>query len=309
MDSTNIQKFLNNAPEIITRNVAYLFKNSIPGCTPIELKYFKLISNLSQSIPDQELALVFMSLLIHASKYELQTFRSFVDDIDRGKYGRPDTADLPSQEVEEGALKILNKDAIIHVLIQILNANVTSQEYTELHTKQQLQKCKIVYVDFTTSYQIIKGWVTPIGVAINVGALSKRQFATLTHPVAFAALLGHQIQHYLHRDAVNNFIMSTPEAVKNNSNQADKEFKSTLPNNLESGLLFEFKAFGAKFDYYTTAQPMLKIMEERLREEPLILPIISEDEKQNNPSVKTYVSKNFNVRFCFELGGNGRVFE
>ena len=232
MDSTDIRKYLNIAPEIITRNIAYWFKNNIPGCTPIELKYFKLLNNLRKSISDQELALVFMSLLIHASKYELETFTSFVDDFDRGKFARPATADLPSQEVEEGALKILKKDTIIRVL--------TSQEYPELHTKLQMEKCKIVYIDFTTSYQIIKGWVTPIGVAIN--------------------------------------------------ESGQEQLESTLPNNLESGLFFELKVFGAKFNYLTTSQPLLKIMEEKLRQEPLILPIISEDEKQNNPSVKTMQS-------------------
>lgn len=293
-----VDRFLADAPEIIARNIAYSYKQGSQEKPMIQLRTFRTIDKVAND-SDKELSLIFLSLLIHASKFEIDVFQSYVTEISLCEYRRANADELPAQNVVDGALAILKTDPFVQVFTDILNASLGNESLvSRSYTLQQIDKCQIVFVVFSASPSV-KGWATVNGVAINVRALFTTVYETLSHRVALACLLGHLIQDYL--GGFENFNVSTPELIKSKQNsQAAQKLQLNFPEDLESGVLFEYAAFGGKFFFSAgLSMPLLHELEQRLSKTPVSLPLIREDEKDKD-WIRPYLSPNFNLPFGFE---------
>jgi hypothetical protein len=156
-------------------------------------------------------------------------------------------------------LEIIKMDENWNIKVDLVIDNVLSDQrvlnllscITDLKPQDikhifSLRRFRIHTVDINAS---IKGWVTPIGVVINIPMLSDLE---ITNILAFSRILGHEMTHFLSRVSSRNFSQSTPEravqshSFKNLISRLEVDHPD-LQNHLESGLIFELGFIGAKF--------------------------------------------------------------
>jgi hypothetical protein len=147
--------------------------------------------------------------------------------------------------VFEKSCKILSDDRVCRLIAQITDLKAFLVKSIVLERKFQLH-----FVDFDIP---IKGWVTPVGVAINIAMLTSLE---KTNTIAFSRILGHELTHLMNRISSNDFSVSTPQKMNNNRSPGLKKMLSemkvrypNIENHLESGLIFELGFVGEKFLY------------------------------------------------------------
>lgn len=141
------------------------------------------------------------------------------------------------------ACGILSDDRVVNLISRITDFDPF--QVRNVVTKREFQ---IHFVDLDAPF---KGWVTPVGIAINIRTLSEIE---KTVDIAFARLLGHELTHFINRLNENNFSFSTPEKVRNRKSSSIlnliselKQIHFDIENHLESGLLFDLGFIGEKF--------------------------------------------------------------
>lgn len=293
LNTSDVAKFLANAPEIIARNLAYWFHH--PDLKPdaeISYTHFQQIENIARG-KDHKLTIAALSLLVHSSKFKLSVFIRFVSVF--GSFREATPAESASQQVLDRALNLLKSEPFVQVLTDSLNAQLDIQARVDTsYVRNRMDECVISQVYFPD--YIIKAWNTPTGFVINVRGLDKYAFETLNNHVALACLIGHQMQHFLNRQVTDDLNISTPELLKNKTSAEASNLKSKVPKNL----FFEFAAFGCKFTFRKPdSRQLIAELTRRLNASPVCLPLIREDE-QDLEYVKQCKCKTLNLPFGFD---------
>lgn len=192
-------------------------------------------------------------------------------------------------KVEESCEMLLDP-RIIHLISCI--SDLKPNEVKNILAQKSFQ------IHFVDLHVPIKGWVTPVGIAINIQTLSQLE---KTDIIAFTRILGHELTHFMSRISNNNFSISTPERAKTSSTLQDliselQVFHPQLENHIESGLLFELGFIGAKFSYKDSkrSKEMCHELYKVFLNREKALPLFNEAEK-----IESYRTIEFKEQFGF----------
>jgi hypothetical protein len=180
-----------------------------------------------------------LSLISHCCRLKTwDILKEFLPDIHSLKLAHIDT--YWKKWIDESC-RVLSDRRVIHLI-----SCITGLKFQDLEIILKLKEFQIHLVDFDAP---IKGWVTPIGIAINISALNNLE---KTNIIASARIFGHELTHYLSRLSSRNFSISTPERIQKSLHLQQmisslKENHHDIENHLESGLLFELGFIGEKF--------------------------------------------------------------
>ncbi len=189
------------------------------------------------------------------------------------------------------ACKLLSDQRVTHLISRITDLN-------QIQVKQIITEPKFLvhFVDLN-AFVPVKGWVTPVGIAINIRQLSELE---KTNIMAFSRIIGHELTHFISRVSNSNFSMSTPERAQNSTSLKDLilELKTIHPDidrHIESGLLFELGFIGETFSYQdhdSKTKELCDELEQAFSNQSKSLPLLSASQNK-------YCTLEFNEQFGF----------
>jgi hypothetical protein len=196
-------------------------------CTNSEEQIY-FVTFLRRSILEEksERSMLGLSLLSHSCRFEnWTTLKSIKEKIHELKIFN---INEDWNKIDESC-KMLCDERIIHLISRI--SDLKPNQAKNILFRRLFQ---IHFVDLNVP---VKGWVTPVRIAINIQKLNDLEKTSI---IALTRILGHELTYFMSQGSNNNFSISTQERVQSSSSLQEliselKVFYHHLENHIESG--------------------------------------------------------------------------